>query len=246
MQKRLRIFAGPNGSGKSTIIPLVVEKIEEKRLGVYVNADIIEKNLKETGQLNFDSFQLNISEKDVIKHFERSQFAPLSRAEPDLWKKIKVIENVFTFNGSIDSYLAADLAEFIRNSLFKSGISFTIETVMSHAGKLDLIRAAKRSDYKVYLYYIATEDPSINVSRVRLRVSKNGHPVSEDVIIKRYTKSLQNLKKAVMLCDRSYLFDNSGKFAEIVAEIEDGLKVSIIDTDNVPTWLAKYLLDPEA
>ena len=41
-QKRLRIIAGPNGSGKSSIIGKLRQKIT---LGVYVNADDIEKQL---------------------------------------------------------------------------------------------------------------------------------------------------------------------------------------------------------
>ena len=38
-QPRLRVFAGPNGSGKSTL----KEVLPESLLGVYVNADEIEK-----------------------------------------------------------------------------------------------------------------------------------------------------------------------------------------------------------
>jgi predicted ABC-type ATPase len=37
---RLRIFAGPNGSGKSTI----KDMLPQAWLGVYINADDIEKN----------------------------------------------------------------------------------------------------------------------------------------------------------------------------------------------------------
>jgi predicted kinase len=39
---RLRVFAGPNGSGKSTIRDL----LREEWIGVYVNADEIEKVLR--------------------------------------------------------------------------------------------------------------------------------------------------------------------------------------------------------
>jgi predicted ABC-type ATPase len=40
---RLRIFAGPNGSGKSTI----KELIPSDWLGIYINADEIEKTIRE-------------------------------------------------------------------------------------------------------------------------------------------------------------------------------------------------------
>lgn len=44
---RLRMFAGPNGSGKST----VKNKINSKLLGVYLNADDIEQDIKKRGNL---------------------------------------------------------------------------------------------------------------------------------------------------------------------------------------------------
>ena len=238
----MRVFAGPNGSGKSTIVPMVVSVIEEKRLGIYVNADNIEKELNDQGFLNFSDFQLEISEDSTRDFFRQSSFSPVYRGEPDLWKMVSVNQNIFQFAGKIDSYLAADLADFIRNSLLRAGISFTFETVMSHEGKLDFFRFARELDYKVYLYYIATEDPDINISRVKLRVFKNGHPVSDEAIKKRYYKSLKNLREAVKLCYRSYLFDNSGKVAELIAEVKQGTDLHLIDPDRVPLWVEQYLL----
>lgn len=44
LPKRMRVFAGPNGSGKTTIFKGLLSENEIK-LGVYVNADDIEKEL---------------------------------------------------------------------------------------------------------------------------------------------------------------------------------------------------------
>lgn len=44
-QPRLRVLAGPNGSGKSTIKP----ELRPEWIGVFVNADEIEKDLKASG-----------------------------------------------------------------------------------------------------------------------------------------------------------------------------------------------------
>ncbi|EKC59727.1 P-loop containing nucleoside triphosphate hydrolase, partial [human gut metagenome] len=52
-QKRLRIFAGPNGSGKSTIFDVVSAVV---RCPYYVNADLIEKDLRTKGRLSFNVF----------------------------------------------------------------------------------------------------------------------------------------------------------------------------------------------
>jgi predicted ABC-type ATPase len=134
--KRMRVFAGPNGSGKTTIFKgaLLDNKVN---LGVYVNADEIEEQLKTNKQFDFRSYQLTISKEKIQTYFKASTFSPVKRKEPDLWQQIDVDNNVFKTSTIIDSYLAADLAEFIRQELLLNDISFTYETVMSHSGKVD-------------------------------------------------------------------------------------------------------------
>lgn len=143
----------------------------------------------------------------------------------------------------INSYVAADLAEFIRLELVNAGLSFTFETVMSYNGKLDFISSAKKQGYRIYLYFISTEDPSININRVAVRVAQKGHKVQKRKIRNRYYKSLRNLKGAVKLSDRAYLFDNSGKLSKLILEVTEGVDVHIIDQKDVPNWVIKYLID---
>jgi predicted ABC-type ATPase len=192
--KRMRVFAGPNGSGKTTIIKSLLAEIP---FGVYVNADDIESLLKETGVLRFETYQLIVTQTQLQAFFKVSSFSPLRRKESDLWSKLNVKENILHINTTVDSYLAADLAEFIRQQLLANHISFTYETVMSHESKIVFMQQAKDKDYRVYLYFIATEDPEINISRVNIRVAQHGHAVAPDIIRNRYYKSLQHLKEAV-------------------------------------------------
>jgi predicted ABC-type ATPase len=178
--ERLRVFAGPNGSGKTTIINSLRSEIP---FGVYVNADDIESLLKETHILLFNTYQLTINELVLHDFFRKSKFAPEKRNEPDLWKSLSVSENILHVNTIVDSYLAADLAEFIRQQLLANDISFTYETVMSHESKLAFLKLAKEKEYKIYLYFIATEDPEINISRVDVRINQNGHAVAPEIIL---------------------------------------------------------------
>ncbi|MEO7312258.1 MAG: zeta toxin family protein [Chitinophagaceae bacterium] len=238
--KRMRVFAGPNGSGKTTIVKSLQAEIP---FGVYVNADDIERIVRETKVLFFDNFQLNITENELQDFFKSSRFSPVKRGEAALWTHLMVVENVLHVNTAVDSYLAADIAEFIRQQLLANGLSFTYETVMSHEGKIEFLQQARDSGYKVYLYFIATEDASINVSRVNVRVSQNGHYVPPEVITKRYFKSLQQLKQAVKKTNRAYIWDNSGTASLLIAEVTDGVDVRIIDTERVPNWFVKYLVD---
>lgn len=199
----MRVFAGPNGSGKTTILKNLPSEIP---LGVYINADDIEQSLEKTKTLAFYEYQLTIDEIKLQDFFRSSIFSPIKRNEPNLWKKLFVMDNVLHIETIADSYLAADIAEFLRQQLLENNISFSYETVMSHKNKIDFLQKARESGYRVYLCYIATEDVEINLSRVNVRVAQQGHAVAPDVIKSRYYRSLQNLKSAVMKTDRALYF----------------------------------------
>ncbi|HRK60541.1 MAG TPA: zeta toxin family protein [Candidatus Kapabacteria bacterium] len=236
----MRVFAGPNGSGKTTIIRGLQSEIP---FGIYINADDIERSLYMTGSVLFDTYQLNVDENKLRDFFRHSNFSPIKKNDINLWQKIVVRENTLNISAAIDSYLAADIAEFIRQEVLENNLSFTYETVMSHKSKIDFFQKAMDNDYRVYLYFIATEDPEININRVNVRVAQRGHPVAPEVIKSRYYRSLENLKTAVMKTDRAYIFDNSGSAAVLIAEINHGTDVKIIDTTKVPSWFAKYIIE---
>lgn len=240
--KRMRVFAGPNASGKTTIFKGVLAEIDVE-LGVYVNADEIETELAKTNIIDFSLYQLTITDQQLKYFFRLSTFSPNKRNEPDLWAKLEVKDNVLNIATKVDSYLAADLAEFIRQQLLQNGLSFTYETVMSHAGKIDFFEKAIESGYRVYLYYVATEYPEINISRVNIRVAQKGHAVPPEVVKDRYYKSLNNLKDAVRQTNRAYIFDNSEKQARFICEITEGEDVRLNQVFEVPNWVSEYLLN---
>ncbi len=243
--KRMRVFAGPNGSGKTTIFKELLKE-NEIPLGVYVNADEIEATLQERSKIDFSTYDLMVTGDDLKSFFKNSRFAPVKRKELDLWTRVDVQQNQFTTTAHIDSYLSADLAEFIRQQLLSHNISFTYETVMSYPGKIDFLQEAMNKGYRVYLYFIATEDPDINISRVRLRVSQQGHAVSPEVVRSRYYRSLKNLKAAVQHTSRAYIFDNSEKEAKLVAEITEGTEVRLNNPLIIPNWVAAYLFNTQS
>ena len=70
--KRLRIFAGPNGSGKSSLIERVKGIIP---LGVYINADEIEKTIRKDNKLDFSDYKISIMDVE-LKAFLRIPVFP--------------------------------------------------------------------------------------------------------------------------------------------------------------------------
>ncbi|MBX2960499.1 MAG: hypothetical protein KF732_11155 [Flavobacteriales bacterium] len=51
------------------------------------------------------------------------------------------------------------------------------------------------------------------------------------------------LKNAVKNSSRAYIWDNSGTTILLIAEITNGIDVRVIDTDKVPNWFVKYLVN---
>ncbi len=148
--------------------------------------------------------------------------------------------------GVINSYFASVAADFLRRKLIAAQRSFTFETVMSHRSKVELLQNARDAGYRTYLYFVATDDPSINISRVANRVALGGHAVPEGKIEERYHRSLGLLMDAICLTNRAYVFDNSTDNADgthtWLAEITDG-RVLELKPDRIPSWFKRAVLD---
>ncbi len=235
-QPRLRVFAGPNGSGKSTIQELLLPEW----IGAYVNADDMERQLRPAGALDLNAFDLTASpealQQRLCAHLAQSALlrkhgmagvATATTVGPDKHLHLPAAQ--------VNSYVAAVLADAIRRELLAQGSTFTFETVMSSPDKIDFIREAQAHGYRTYLYFVATDDPDINISRVKLRVSQGGHDVPEDLIRSRYVRSIALLDDACSVANRAYVFDNSGDAHELIAEVCEGNELTV-HTEALPAW----------
>ena len=234
------MFAGPNGSGKSTLKPL----LSREQLGVYLNPDDIEAGIRREGGLDFDDFHVVTTAEEI---FTFLQSAPLleKTSQPEIIRQFTFADNRLIFPpDAVNSYFASAVVEFIRVKLLSAKISFTLETVMSHESKVELLREARRLGYRTYLYFIATNDPMINVARVAKRVKAGGHTVPSDRIISRYKRTLDLLLEAITCTNRAYVFDNSGEGSAYtwLAEVTEGKELEL-KLDAMPTWFNHAVLD---
>ncbi|HPO62012.1 MAG TPA: zeta toxin family protein [Candidatus Kapabacteria bacterium] len=103
--------------------------------------------------------------------------------------------------------------EIRENKLSKrEGIFF--ETVLSAPDKIDFIKRAKQKGYFIRLFFVGTNSPDINASRITKRVMEGGHDVPITKIISRFSKSIANCCIAASIVDRFYAYDNSEEYAE--------------------------------
>lgn len=236
---RLRMFAGPNGSGKSTLKNVLPSEL----LGVYLNADELEQSLRNHGHIAVANFGLQPEQilPSHVKDFFRQSSLLKSAGLTSTADLLYVDSGVIDFSKvSVNSYVASVLADFLRRCLLRQQASFTMETVMSSVDKVELLGTAQSRGYRTYLYFIATEDPAINVSRVQNRVRMGGHSVPEDKIISRYDRCLELLVPAIRHTNRAYVFDNSadGRESTWIADITDGKLIELKAT-RIPDWFRR-------
>ena len=104
---------------------------------------------------------------------------------------------------------AAQKAEELRENCLKNQEDFSFETVLSTDRNLKLLKKAKAQGYFIRGIYVLTENPQINLLRIRNRVQLGGHNVDKEKVISRYTKSLNLIPEVVKVCDVLHIYDNS-------------------------------------
>ncbi len=136
---------------------------------------------------------------------------------------------------------AAQYATTQREDCIQNNQSFLFETVLSAPDKLDFIAKAQNAGYFIRLFFVGTDHPSINASRIAHRVMEGGHDVPITKIVNRYAKSIANCSQAALLVDRMYVYDNSvdDAFPKLLFKTING-KVEKIYTEVNP-W-AKDIL----
>ena len=116
------------------------------------------------------------------------------------------------------------MSDQLREQYIDDRKDFAFETVMSSQGKIDVIKKAKDAGYFIRLFFVGTNSPAINASRIATRVMEGGHEVPISKIIFRYTKSISNCIDVLKIVDRGYIYDNSedGKEARLLFKSADG------------------------
>jgi predicted ABC-type ATPase len=142
---------------------------------------------------------------------------------------------------------AAVRAAEIREQCVREGRSLAFETVLSMPDKIEFIQRARQAGFFVRLFFVGTDNPSINAKRVALRVMEGGHDVPISKIISRYTRSLANCSVAARIADRAYIYDNSidNSPAQILFRTSGGKLIK--HYGNINPWACEVLreIDPK-
>ncbi|HUW65734.1 MAG TPA: zeta toxin family protein [Spirochaetia bacterium] len=138
-------------------------------------------------------------------------------SNPDIPQKY-INADVIAKERNISSLEAANIALAQREAALAARGSFAMETVMSMPDKIDLMRRAKSLGYEVMLVYVSTQDPDINLGRVKRRRQAGGHDVPPEKVLSRYDRSMRFLPEALAVADKADIYNNSFDNPVLIAE----------------------------
>ena len=238
MTPRLRMLAGPNGSGKST---LAAQLSSDYAVNLYrfLNADLL---FAEVVQSHRTACPFSIDNAELVQFVTRSTY-PQEYKRPFESGEIYIDgEDYLHFSANgINSYSVAIVADFFKEQYLKHRISFSFETVFSHPAKIDILRRAQAAGFKTYMYFVATENPVINVNRIKERVALGGHDVPEEKTWSRYLRCMEQVRYALPYLNRAYFFDTSTEQSIYLAEYESEVGFSL-HSELLPSWFRRFVL----
>lgn len=122
--------------------------------------------------------------------------------------------------------------------------SFAVETTLTGRGELLLVRDANAVGYKVTLVFVGLSEVELSVRRVGERVTKGGHDVPIDALLRRYDRSMANLVKVRPDTDRAFIIDNSLRRRRLLL-VFDGSRLTRT-SKRLPEWADALVADPSA
>ena len=124
------------------------------------------------------------------------------------------------------------------DELLKQKVDFAIETTLSTRSYVSMIKKVQQNGYNVTLLYFWLKSPQMAMQRVAKRVSKGGHNIPEDVIIRRYYRGIKNLINLYIPISHTWLVvDNTSVEPVFVAQGGFQFETNIINTDIWDTIL---------
>jgi predicted ABC-type ATPase len=125
------------------------------------------------------------------------------------------------------------------HSLADRGLDFGFETTLSGRAYVKLLQDMRKSGYFIHIFFLWITSVKLALERIELRIRNRGHSIPENVVRRRFDRSLPNFVRFYKpLADSWAIFDNSGDTPKMMAFEESG-KFEILDPGLIETLL-KY------
>lgn len=94
------------------------------------------------------------------------------------------------------------------NKLIGEKSPFIFEHALSKKDVFEIIKNAKKNNYRIVSFYLNTDSPLVNIKNIKKRVIEGGHSCNIIKVFFRYYLSNKNYKHLKELSDELYVFDN--------------------------------------
>src|SRR5207248_1727603 len=123
------------------------------------------------------------------------------------------------FNPEANAFAAGRVMLQRLRDLAGAGENFAFETTCAGRHQLRLLQDCRSMGYQLTLLFLWLPSVEIAVGRVADRVSKGGHSIPADVIVRRYHAGLRNMRYQYLpAVDTASIYDNSGASPVLIAE----------------------------
>lgn len=101
-------------------------------------------------------------------------------------------------------HLAQKASMLVTENLVKCGSSFCLESELADPKNFEILSQAKKNGYKISVFYVMTDMPNINLSRM---TNANARELTE--MIEEHNSFKPRVVKLIEICDELYMYDNS-------------------------------------
>jgi len=118
-------------------------------------------------------------------------------------------------------------------------LDITQETTLSGRKTLHTIKKAREQGYEIRMFYIGVSSAEECIKRIKNRVEKGGHDISEELVRRRFANRFNDLIKVIGYCNSVDFFDNENGFVNAGHYSNGALVVS--DANKKPRWLSEFI-----
>ena len=128
------------------------------------------------------------------------------------------------------------------HELAREGRDFAFETTLASRTFAPWLKDLQSNGYKFHLVYLCLPTVELAVARVAERVRRGGHAVSEDIVRRRYARSLDNFFNLYSQFANSWvMMDNSvRRRPKVIAKRSIARAVSVFNADQWSAFRVHY------
>jgi predicted ABC-type ATPase len=124
--------------------------------------------------------------------------------------------------------------------------SFAFETTLASRSLIPFLEECKSDKYRITLIYVWVESPEVALERVRKRVKEGGHSIPDEVVRRRYERSISNLIDFYLpLADEWRMYDNTHAKPRVIGYKDFGQEVTVEHAESMDQIMKRHIREPE-